>query len=68
MMDQHAKEALDAIIGVGAVSSPIWIRLIETGFAVVMALGGAILLALRIALAVREWREGRAQRRRKGDF
>lgn len=58
-MEQHGKEAIDGLLGVGAVTAPFWVKLVETGFTIGMALGGAVLLALRIAIAWREWRAGR---------
>lgn len=61
-MDQHGKEALDGLLGVGAVSSPIWLQYIQTTIGMFMLIGGALLLALRLAIAWREWRAGKAGR------
>jgi hypothetical protein len=61
-MDQHGKEALDGILGVGAVSSPIWLQYLQTGFGLFMLVGGAVLLALRLAIAWREWQAGKGGR------
>jgi hypothetical protein len=58
-MDQHGKEALDGALGVSAVSSIIWLQYIQTAIGMFMLIGGAVLLALRLAIAWREWREGK---------
>lgn len=59
-VDQHAepiKNTVDAAIGVGALSSPVWLQWIENGLGLFMLFGGAALLALRIYLAIREIRD-----------
>jgi hypothetical protein len=58
-MDQHGKEALDGVLGIGAVTSPFWLQAVQTGIGLFMLIGGAILLALRLAIAWREWRVGK---------
>ena len=53
---QSAKAAIDATVGIGAVTSPFWMQALQTGIGVFMLIGGAFLLALRIMIAWREWR------------
>lgn len=55
---QHGKEIIDGTLGIGAVTSPIWLQYLQTGIGMFMLLGGAVLLALRLAIAWREWRHG----------
>jgi hypothetical protein len=61
-MDPHGKEVMDGILGVGAVSSPIWLQYLQTTVGMFMLIGGALLLALRLAIAWREWRAGKSGR------
>lgn len=55
---QHGKEIIDGTLGIGAVTSPIWLQYLQTGIGMFMLLGGAVLLAPRLAIAWREWRHG----------
>lgn len=55
-MEQHTKHIVDSTLGVAAISSPWWMQLLQTGVGMFMLLGGALLLALRLAIAWREWR------------
>ena len=48
--------AIDSGVGVVAITTPVWFQLVTpyvTGF---MLVGGAALLALRLAIAVHEWK------------
>lgn len=58
-LDQHAKEIIDGALGVGAITSPLWLQFLQTTIGLFMLFGGAVLLALRLAIAWREWRHGR---------
>lgn len=61
MASQHVdqvKSAIDGSIGVGTVTSPFWLPLVERGLGVLLALGGLWLLYYRIRIARRDWREG----------
>lgn len=54
---QHiARNIGDGILGLSAISVPLWWQYLEAAFAGVVAVGGAILLVLRIWLAVRDLR------------
>lgn len=59
MNDLHAKEVLDGSLGLGAITSPIWLQYLQTGIGLFMLFGGAVLLALRLMIAWREWRQGK---------
>ena len=47
---------IDAATGGGAISLPFWVQSINTVAQEVLTIGGVILLALRIILALRAWR------------
>ncbi len=49
------KIAIDGSVGALAVSTPVWVEYVSTYGGLVMLIGGIILLALRIALAWKEW-------------
>lgn len=50
---------IDGAVGAASIAAPWWLQLFNEGMHVVVVIGGAVLLALRIALAVREWRRRR---------
>lgn len=58
-LEQSVKHTLDAAIGVGAITWPMWVQIFETAGYVITFLGGIVLLGLRIAIAVHELREKR---------
>ena len=47
---------IDAATGGGAISLPFWVQSVNAVAQEVLIIGGAILLGLRIALALRAWR------------
>ncbi len=49
---------IDTATGGGAITLPFWIESINAVAQEFLIIGGVILLALRIALAVRAWRRG----------
>ena len=51
-----AAVAVDSAIGVGGVASIAWWPYIEGAMQVVVGVGGAFLIILRILIAWREWR------------
>ncbi len=53
------KTAVDGSLGVGAITSPFWLAWMESGLKIFMLAGGAVLLAIRILIAWREWRAGK---------
>ena len=48
------KTAIDLSVGAGAISIPWWMQL-TAGLELFIAVGGAILICLRLAVAGREW-------------
>jgi hypothetical protein len=57
------KNTTDMAIGVGGATSPKWLEVLHTASevsATMAAIGGAVLVAFRVALAYREWVRGRA--------
>lgn len=57
------KNTTDVAIGVGGATSPKWLEALHTASevsATMAAIGGAVLVAFRVALAYREWVRGRA--------
>lgn len=57
-----AKNTADVVIGVGGATSPKWLMLLHAASeisATMAAIGGAVLVAFRVALAYREWVRGR---------
>lgn len=59
-----AKQGLDYTIGTGAVTSPWWVQHVQAAsdlFALLAAIGGVALVAIRIAIAWREWRVKRCR-------
>jgi hypothetical protein len=49
----------DIATAAGAVTSPWWLDALHQGYQGFMAGGAAILLGLRLAVAYREWRQGK---------
>ncbi len=56
-MPQRA--ATDIATAAGALTSPWWLEALNHGYQGIMAAGALLLLALRLAVAFREWRRGR---------
>ncbi len=52
----QAKNAVDGLIGIGAVASPWWLVYLESGLGLFMLTGGAVLLSFRIYLSILEIR------------
>lgn len=50
------KQAVDGVLGTGAVATAIWMPYLETGLTIFMLLGGALLLGLRLFLTIKEVR------------
>lgn len=55
--EQQARSVYDAATGVAAVSSPLWLQHLENGSAAFVAIGGALLVLIRLGLAIKEWRQ-----------
>ena len=61
--DQLTKIALDTGIGSIGATSPLWLQYIQTGAGLIAAVGGAVLVIIRLAIAWRDWRSGRNGKR-----
>lgn len=48
----------DISLGSAAVTSPIWLQYLESGSKTVALVGGAVLIVIRVAIAIRDWRNG----------
>jgi len=58
--EHGSNDALDGAIGLGAVTWPLWVQLLQTTGYIISFVGGMILLGLRIAIA---WRDLQDRRR-----
>lgn len=58
MEPDEAKLVIDTAIGTGAISTPLWISVIEGWLGFGILVGGFILVIIRIALAIRDWQKG----------
>jgi hypothetical protein len=58
---EYIVQKSDYVTGALAASSPWWLRYLEDYAAAYIAIGGAILVTIRVAIAYRDWR------RNKGD-
>jgi hypothetical protein len=58
---EHQRAAIDTAIGttVGGTGVAVWLDWIQGGAATVAAVGGAVLVLIRLLIAWREWRNGR---------
>jgi hypothetical protein len=55
---EHASnDVVDGVIGLGAVTWPLWVQLLQTAGYIITFVGGMILLGLRIAIAWRDLRD-----------
>lgn len=54
-----AKNAIDGAIGAVGVSSPVWLQYLQNGAGAVVAIGGAVLIVIRVMIAWRDWRNGK---------
>ena len=50
------KGITDALISLPAIASPFYFTHIEQWMSIYLAIGGGVLLTIRIGLAIREWR------------
>ena len=50
------KTVVDLSVGAGAITVPWWIQL-TSGLELVMAVGGLLLISVRLAVAFREWKQ-----------
>ncbi len=50
------KQTVDYTLGSVAVSAPWWLTVFEVATTIILALGGLVLLAIRLAISWREWK------------
>ncbi|MFD2205493.1 hypothetical protein [Kiloniella antarctica] len=62
MIDYIKGDSMDKVIGVTAVSTPLWLHHFNMGVAVILGIGGIALLALRIAKARQEYLKSKEER------
>jgi hypothetical protein len=55
-MDHPIRTSMDVAIGTSAVTSPLWIQYVQNGATVVAAIGGAVLILIRVWIAIRDLR------------
>jgi hypothetical protein len=58
-MIQDAQAKIDGAVGAASIASPWWLQLFDHALHLYFMVGGGILLALRLANAIREWRRRR---------
>ena len=51
------KTVVDLSVGAGAVTMPWWWVKLTSGLELVIAVGGVCLVSIRLAIAIREWRQ-----------
>jgi hypothetical protein len=56
----HAQQAADVALGAAVISHPLWLDTLTNGLSVYIMIGGAILMTLRIVMAVRDWKKTHA--------
>jgi hypothetical protein len=54
----HVSDALDIGFSAGAITLPLWLQYVMEAGQIIAVVGGITLLAIRIALALREWKRG----------
>jgi len=57
-------ENMDKLIGVTAVSTPLWLHYFNTGIAICIGIGGVLLLGFRIAKARQDYLKAKEERRK----
>ena len=50
------KTAIDLSVGAGAITLPWWVQL-TSGMELLMAVGGLLLISVRLVIAFREWKK-----------
>ena len=56
VMATPSQTYVDTALAAGAVTSPFWLTLLQSGVEIYIALGGALLLTIRLGVAWRDWR------------
>ncbi len=58
-MDHPVRTAFDVSLGTSAATAPIWLEYVQNGTTVVVGVGGAILVVIRVWIAIRELRNSK---------
>lgn len=55
MEADEAKLVIDSTIATGAITMPLWVTELQGWIGLAIAVGGLVLVLIRIALAIRDW-------------
>ena len=55
---QETKLVIDSSIATGAITMPLWVTELQGWIGFAIAVGGLILVVIRIVLAIRDWQKG----------
>jgi len=58
MEADEAKLVIDSTIATGAITMPLWVTELQGWIGFAIAVGGLILVVIRIIIAVRDWQKG----------
>ena len=50
------RKVIDLTVGAGGITVPWWVEL-TSGLELVMAVGGLLLISVRLVIAIREWKQ-----------
>jgi hypothetical protein len=54
----EAKLVIDSTVATGAITMPLWMTELQGWIGFAIAVGGLILVLIRIVLAIRDWQRG----------
>ena len=58
-MDIHeTKLVIDSTIATGAITMPLWMTELQGWIGFAIAVGGLVLVVIRIIIAIRDWQKG----------
>jgi hypothetical protein len=58
MAIHETKLAIDSTIATGAITMPLWMMELQGWIGFAIAVGGLVLVVIRIVLAIRDWHRG----------
>ena len=58
MEADEAKLVIDSTIATGAITMPLWVTELQGWIGFAIAVGGLILVVIRIIIAIRDWQRG----------
>lgn len=65
-MTDPIRHAAESVVGAGIASLPFWLHVLNEAVALCAGLAGAVYAIVRGYMAIVEWRDWRARRRRRG--